>query len=279
MKKVNLLLMTIMMFFSLENLFRNLRTPKAVNHESSEGKNNINFVDSIGRKTDDYRYFDYILSQIKWVFGGRDRTGKIIMLPILPNANPSILACIHAGTKKADKEACAENIQTLGASTTYLTIPPLLLSDLTPMILVLHNAHGDNAIGSAWFKINKQLTKIMLLVQDVMDANVPDSITICEHYGFTVHGKGGSHPQIFEGFPGDVTGTADFLAKVGPQGCCYDWKLWNDARTTFVRLRPTTVAHCTIAGQPSGTNLNVSNDIIYGETVLEESQIIQVPTK
>lgn len=276
MKKVNVLIVALV-FITIEFLYRTVESLKVANPIDDESN-------SIGvgkeRKRKKVRNFLLYFGVVKWVYGGRDRTGKIILLPILPNANPSILACIHAsGKKKEDKVACAKNIQTLGADPTYLIIPALMLSALTPMIDVLDKAKGDNAIGSAWFKVNKQLTKIMLLVQDVMDSNVPDSITICEFYGFTVHGKGGGHAQILEGFAGDVTGSSFIFAKVGPQGCCYDWKLWNAAHTTFVRLRPTTVAHCTILDQPPGSTINVSNDIIYGETVLEESQIIVVPTK
>ena len=252
-----------------------LRSLNVVNHEGD--KNNIGVGKERIRKK--VRNFFFIPEGTKWVYRGRDRTGRMIFLPILPNANPSILACINAPEDKEGKQTCAENIQTKSANTTWLTIPPLMLSGLTPFITTLHNAKGKNAIGAAWFALNKKLTKIMQLVQDCMDLNVPDSITICELMGFHVHGKGGSHPQAFEGFPGTVSGTSDIMALVSGEGGCYSWRLWNTARTSFVILDPTTVAHCTIGGQIPNSVISISYNVILGETTIYQSPIINVETK
>jgi len=208
----------------------------------------------------------------------RTKYGTYFIMPIV-NPNEVITACINADATKASRFSTGTNIYEKSLLTTWLTIPGTLSGPLVAMLLALSNATTQAEIDAAWFILNPQLKKVMNFVQEGMDADRVNSIVICNFYGFHVRGKGGKSEQHFEGFTGTVTGSADFLAPVGPRGCCYQWNLWNAGRTIPVIIKTSTWAHATIANQPSKTSILISVDAVIGETVVEEGVIMEVMTK
>jgi hypothetical protein len=205
--------------------------------------------------------------------------GKMIILAGVANPNPVITATISAPVSAEGKAKCAENIQTLGASTTYVSIPPLQLAALTPLIAALRAAKGEAAVDYAWNQLNAALKLLMRIVQDTMDANYAQSVLIAVHYGYHPKGKGGSHAHVFQGAPGALAGTIDMDFPTGPQGCCYDIRLYNADRTTFTRALPSDLAHAIVGGLVSGSLQNISvTQVIHG-VEQEESQIIAVRVK
>jgi len=290
MKKVKAILVSLVFIIS-EIFYRTVRGLKVVN-PIDDGKNTtpmsalkdqflkskfisgLKFIQVANDRSGNKKFAIYSI----WNRNFYNASGKMIFLPIV-NPNQSIRAAMLAPKDKDGRVDLGNSIRTKGAITTWITIPPLQLSDLIPLIAAVNDAHTEAEMHSAWFALNKKLRKIMQLVQDCMDENVDESANIAAMYGFTLWGKGGPHQQIFEGFTGSVTGTVDMLAEVGPTGCAYAWFSWNAARTVRTYLKTSTYAHCTIADQVSHVPLNISVDTIEGEEPIHESQIVEVIPK
>ena len=209
----------------------------------------------------------------------RDQARVNIVAMSVPNPNAVVTACINAPDDAEGKAELGESIQTKGASTTYVTITPSLLTDLTPLIKAVRDAKTEAEAVLAWYNLNKGLKKIMSPVQDYMDLHHDLSVVVCEHYGFHVRGKGGNHEQVFSGESGVSTGEIDLILPKGPDGSAYDLKLWNADRTAFTRAQPTDVTHVTVAGLVSGAMQNVSVAEIRHGVKVRESDIIAVRVK
>jgi hypothetical protein len=208
----------------------------------------------------------------------RSRYGTYFIMPVV-NPNAVVTACINADPTKKSRVDIANGILLKGLDTTWVSIPPGLITPLAGMIAAVNNAPTDKIMNAAWFILNPQLKKIMAVVQEGMDADRVHSEIICEFYGFHVKGKASRDSQHFEGFTGTVTGTADMLAPVGPNGCAYAWIKWDVTRTIPTIIKVSTYAHCTLTGQASLVPLNISVNAIIGEDVVEESGIIEVVPK
>jgi len=208
-----------------------------------------------------------------------NRTVKRILA--MTTWNPIVRASVNAPDDAEGKAELAERIQTAAAKTLYLTIPPVLYGIvLTDFIKAMRKAKGANAVIKAWNDLNRQLKKILVLVQACMDDDLTDSAAIiCEYHAFHVIGKGGKIAQVFEGEPGTEIGEIDLILPTGPQGCAYAIKLYNSARTSFAYTRATDVAHATIGGLVSGSMQAVSVTIVIHGEALDESQIIDVRVK
>ena len=211
----------------------------------------------------------------------QDENGNGKMIILMSTWNPMVIATIDAPDDAEGRAVCAEHIQTAAAKTLYITIPPVLYGTvLTALIVAMRAAVGINQVIKAWGDLNKQLKKIMALVQAAMDDDITDSAAIiCEYYSFHVKGKGGAHKQVFSGHPGVAAQTIDLEFPIGPQGCCYDIKLYNADRKAFTRAQPTDNGHATIGDLVSGSKQNVSVTIIIHGVAGDESQIIEVPVK
>ncbi len=216
---------------------------------------------------------------MKIIFAGNDRSGKGIYLMAAPNPNPVITATINAPDSAEGKALLAESIRDKGASTTYVTIPPGQLLALTPLIAALRAAVGVAAVDYAWDQLNTKLKLLMRIIQDEMDLLKPQSVIICVHYGYHPKGRGGSHAQIFGGESGAVAGSIDLIFPIGQDGCCYDIRFWNVARTTYTRALPSDVGHAHIDSLVSGEMQRVSVAEIRHGLLVRESQIIEVRAK
>ena len=140
-------------------------------------------------------------------------------------------------------------------------------------------AKGQAQVDYAWNQLNAALKLLMRIVQDYMDSHYAQSVLIAVHYGYHPKGKGGRHANVFQGAPGAVAGTIDMDFPTGQQGCCYDIRLYNDARTIFTRALPSDLAHAIIGGFVSGSLQNISVTQILHGVEQEESQIIAVRAK
>src|ERR1035437_5283989 len=205
----------------------------------------------------------------------RTKYGTYFILPIV-NPNGVITACINAEQTKKSRVDIANYILLKAPLTTYVSIPPGLITPLSGMIAAENNATNETEFNAAWFILNPQLKKIMAVVQEGMDADIVHSEIICDFYGFHVKGKGGSHIQHFEGFRGSITGTVLMLAPVGPKGCAYEWVRWDATRTIPTIIKTSTYAHCTLTGQVSNVPFDISVNAIIGEDAVEESGLISV---
>ncbi len=210
-----------------------------------------------------------------------DQISNVKSIILMSTWTPIVTATIDAPDDAEGRATCAEHIQTAAAKTLYITIPPILYGTvLTGLIAAMRAAVGVNQVIKAWGDLNKQLKKIMALVQAAMDEDTTGSAAIiCEYYSFHVKGKGGRTGQVFSGHPGVAAGEIDLEFPIGPQGCCYDIKLYNADRTAFVRAQPNDLGHATIGGLVSGSTQNVSVTIISHGVAEAESQIINVPVK
>ena len=273
MKKVETFLMTIFLFISLEKMFQTVRSLKVVNAIDDVSKKAFVRTSKMKKKK------SFFLGTGQFFFGGRDRSGKVIVLMSTANPNPVITATISAPDAVEGKATLAESIRDKGASTTYVTIPPSQLLALTPLIKNLRDAVGVAAVDYAWNELNAKLKLIMRIVQDAMDANKPQSVIICIHYGFHPKGRGGSHAQIFSGETGAMAGSIDLIFPIGADGCCYDVKFWNSTRTAFTRGQPSDVGHAHFDGLVSGAMQSVSVAEIRHGLFVRESQIIDVRAK
>ena len=211
----------------------------------------------------------------------KSKKGKGIIFVLMSTWTPMVIATIDAPADAEGRAVCAEHIQTASAKILYITIPPLLYGIvLTNLIAAMRAAKGVNQVIKAWGDLNRQLKKIMALVQAAMDADVTGSAAIiCEYHSFHVRGKGGRTGQVFSGHQGVAAGEIDLEFPIGPIGCCYDIKLYNAAHKEFVRAQPNDLGHATIGGLVSNSVQAVSVTIIIHGVAEAESQIIEVPVK
>ncbi len=205
--------------------------------------------------------------------------GIPIVLMSVPNPNPVITATISAPDAVEGKAKLAESIRDKGASTTYVTIPPGQLLAFTPLIANLRAAVGEAQVDYAWDQLNTKLKLLMRIIQDAMDANKPQSLIICVHYGYHAQGRGGKSAQIFGGETGAIVGSIDLHFPIGPRGCCYSVKFWNAARTSFSYALGTDIGHGHFDGLVSGEMQNVSVVEVAHGVFVRESQIIAVRAK
>jgi hypothetical protein len=209
----------------------------------------------------------------------QDGNVEYVILMSASNPNPVITATISAPDAVEGKAKLAESIRDKGASTEYVTIPPLQLSALTPLIANLRAAVGEAQVDYAWDQLNTPLKLLMRIIQDAMDANKPQSLIICVHYGYHAKGRGGKSAQVFGGESGAIVGSIDLTFPVGPPGCCYGVKFWSADRTTFSWSQPTDIGHGHFDGLVSGAMQNVSVVEVAHGVFIRESQIIQVRAK
>lgn len=276
MKKAIVILLAIQLVISLLKMFRTVRGPKAINFVDGD-KNTISFKEKKAKKKKSITFF---FGKMKLVRVANDRAGnKMFALMAASNPNPVITATISAPDAVEGKAKLAESIRDKGASTEYVTIPPLQLSALTPLIANLRAAVGVAQVDYAWDQLNAPLKLLMRIIQDAMDANKPQSLIICVHYGYHAKGRGGKSAQIFGGESGAIVGSIDLTFPVGPQGCCYGVKFWSADRTTFSWTQPTDIGHGHYDGLVSGAMQNVSVVEVYHGVFVRESQIIQVRAK
>ena len=290
------MLLVAMIFVIIQKFYRTLRGLKFVN-PIDDGRNTTPMralkneffkrnafsgikIVNLANDRNGKKVFGWISYWESLVFS-QDENGNGKMIILMSTWNPMVIATIDAPSDAEGRATCAEHIQTAAAKTLYITIPPILYGTvLTALIAAMRAAKGINQVIKAWGDLNRQLKKIMALVQAAMDEDVTDSAAIiCEYYSFHVHGKGGRTGQVFSGHPGVAAGTIDLEFPIGPDGCCYDIKLYNADRTAFVRAQPNDLGHATIGGLVSGSTQNVSVTIIIHGVAGAESQIINVPVK
>ena len=275
MKKVKaiVILLAIQLVMSLERMFRTVRSSKVVNGIDDERNTTpmLAFKDQFLKSK--------VFKPFKLVRFANKRNGQKVFV-LMSTWNPIVKASVNPPDDAEGKAKLAEKIQTAAAKTGYITIDPLLYGTvLTALIKAMRDAVGANQVIKAWNDLNKQLKKIMALVQAAMDEDITDSAAIiCEYYEFHVIGKGGSHEQVLSGEPGTAAGEIDLLFPV-LKGCSYTAKLYSADRTTFVYALGTDVAHQTIGGLVSGSMQAVSVIRVLHGVVQEESQIIEVRVK
>jgi hypothetical protein len=276
MKKVKatIILVAIRLVMILNEMFRTIGSLKAFNY--IDGDKNTTPM----RALKDEFLKCKVFSGIKIVQLANDRSGKKIFA-LMSTWVPVITATVNAPEDSEGRAKLAETIQTAAAKTLYVTINPLLYGTvLTALIAAMRAAKGANEIDKAWGDLNKQLKKIMAVVQTTMDDDVTDSAAIiCEYYEFHVKGKGGDHTQVFSGEPGVAAGEIDLVLPKGADGSVYDIKLWSADRTTFTRAQPSDITHATVGGLVSGSLQNVSVAEIRHGKLVRESQIIAVRVK
>src|ERR1035438_7202637 len=238
MKKV-IMLLVAMIFVIIQKFYRTLRGLKFVN-PIDDGRNTTPMralkndffkrnafsgfkIVRLANDRSGKKRFGWISFWESLVFS-QDENGNGKMILLMSTWNPMVIATIDAPDDAEGRAVCAEHIQTAAAKTLYITIPPVLYGTvLTGLITAMRAAKGINQVIKAWGDLNKQLKKIMALVQAAMDDDVTDSAAIiCEYYSFHVRGKGGRTGQVFSGHPGVAAGTIDLEFPIGPDGCCYD---------------------------------------------------------
>lgn len=213
----------------------------------------------------------------KMVAGKRKRAKYFMMMS---HMNPVITATMDAPEDAEGRAKLGEKIQLKGLGTLYITISPILLAALTPLIKAVRDAVGPEQAETAWDNLNAALKEIMGLVQTFMNHNRDVAEICCVYYGFKVRGKGGASKQEWGGESGITTGTIDLKFEVGPEGCCYDILLWDRLHTVPPnRAQPTDENHATVPGLVSGALQAVSVNTILHGVVIHESTIIDVRVK
>ncbi|MEI6815713.1 MAG: hypothetical protein WCL14_03815 [Bacteroidota bacterium] len=284
-----------MVFIIIENIYQTMQSLKVINtiddrnttpmraikDESFKSKVFSGFKKvMLANGRNGMKRFGFIALWSSIVFT-QDKHGNVgyVILMATSNPNPIITATISAPDSAEGKAKLAESIRDKGASTEYLTIPPLQLAELTPLIKNLRGAVGVAQVDYAWNELNAKLKLLMRLVQDKMDELKPQSLIICVHYGYHAKGRGGKSAQVFGGEPGAIVGSIDLHFPVGPRGCCYSVKFWNAARTSFSYALATDIGHGHYDGLVSGEMQNVSVVEVAHGIFVRESQIIAVRAK
>jgi len=211
---------------------------------------------------------------------GRKRiaNGKYFMM--MSHMNPAIIAILDAPEDAEGRAKLGEKIQLKGAGTLYITIPPVQLSDLTPLIKAMRDAVGPAQVQTAWDNLNLALQEIMGLVQTFMNHNRSVAEVCCVYYGFKVKGKGGKSDQVWGGETGTISGTIDLTFEVGPDRCCYDILLWDPTHAKMLgRAQPTDESTATVPDLISGSLQAVSYNVISHGKLIFESGIIDVRVK
>ena len=198
-------------------------------------------------------------------YGLRNRAGKMIFLPTLPNPNASVIATLNlSGVHDADV-TLMKLIRTKCTGNAYVTIIIGTLTALDALIDTYENAHGP-ARAVALVPLVEALNAIMALFQTCanLPANKSNSIVIIQSGGFHVKGKGGAHDRIFAAEYGVNSGEIHLTCPTN-DAACYEW-WYSPDNINWTRMQGSTVSETTITGLPVGKIAYFKYQHIIGNT-------------
>ena len=221
--------------------------------------------------TEMYKDINFVLCPITYL--GRGRVGKMIFMPIMPTTGQVITARLNLGKTSHDIVTQSRNIKGKITGNTWVIFTTLEISTLGTQINTYEDAHGA-AKDVAYDALNKTLKSYLIRIQAAADANTTgEQIVIIQSTGCIVQGVGGSHEQVFDGFPGIATGTIMLIGPVGGQNIFHEW--WSSVdNIIWVRLQGTVNANTMVTGCVSGAAMHFRHQLINSDGGMGMSDVI-----
>jgi hypothetical protein len=221
--------------------------------------------------TERYLDINFVLCKVTYI--GRNRAGKMIIAMGLPTTGQVITARLNLGKTADSITTQARNIKTKITANTWVTFTTLEITTLGTQINTYEDAHGA-AKDVAYNVLNATLKSYLVRIQLAADENTTgEQIVIIQSTGCIVQGVGGNHEQVFDGFPGVVSGTIVLIGPAGGQNTFHEW--WSSVDgIIWVRLQGTINANTLVSGCVPGAAMYFRHQIINAEGGTGMSDVI-----
>jgi hypothetical protein len=238
MKKIIAHLIIIKWFFMMEEtgLPRIKRKAKLIKWYLEKTHKNVAFYE---RVKDLEEYSQYIFEFVKYIYKGRDRTGKLIILMAGPTTN-IIIGTLDLGTTPSEIAARVLEINDGTATSTWITTLPATIAANIELRTNYMNATGATK-KTALRLMKNAMNSLLRTYQTASDNDVENGIEILESGGFHIKGVGHKQKQIFK-ITNPNTGKVKVYCPVSIGDTAYDW--WYSADgVTWDRIDPTPHAY------------------------------------
>ncbi len=224
------------------------------------------------------RYQNIYFELLKLAYMGRNRNGKMILVPVMPSTGQIITARLALGKTSDEIVAQARNIKTKCTNNTSVVFSAIEVATLGTQINSYEDLHGA-AKDAAYVIMNTTLKSWLVRIQFAADSNhTGQQIVIIQSTGCIVQGVGGSHEQIFDCFWGIASGTVMLIAPNGGQHSCHDWWYSGD-NITWTRIPPTVEANTMMAGLLIGKSAYFRQETVTSKGGTGMSQVISIMVK
>ncbi len=201
----------------------------------------------------------------------------IHILSLIPLVVHQAIATLDMPAGVTERGAKAKEISDAAAVSTYLTIPPAVITALNTLITA-YNAAGPASRASAYNKMLKGLKSLMATFQTAADLNVDNAIALIKSAKFGVKTVAIRQKQKFSAKNGAESGVVDLTAQGGGAYTCHDWFHSNDG-ITFVRMAPTVAARTSMSGLTPEKYAYFTHELVTKKGGQGVSQIIRIIVK
>jgi len=221
--------------------------------------------------TECYQDINFVLCKITYI--GRNRAGKMIILHTMPTTGQVITARLALGKTSDSVTTQARNIKGKITGNPWVSFTTGEITTLGTEINAYEDAHGA-AKDVCYNTLNATLKSYLVRIQAAADANTTDEqIVIIQSCGCIVQGVGGSHEQVFDGFPGVVSGTIMLIGPVGGQNIFHEW--WSSPdNIAWVRLQGTVNANTMVTRCLPGATMYFRHQLIDSNGGMGMSDVI-----
>ena len=221
-------------------------------------KNNL-YVD-MDESVDIYAISTYDLKRINGKGINAATENGMIILMSMPVMQRKFIAVLKWKGSKADKAKYAHDTLAIAATSTFVTVPPLTITNVG----VLATTYGNSSVGTeetAWNNLNNAMIAIMYLFQNFANLNAATAEAAILSGGFECKKVTPRKKQPWSVKNNPVAGVIDLTAGGFRGTGFHDWWISYDGKT-FTRLDPTTAAHTQVTGLASNITVYFMHQLI-----------------